>query len=181
MKKIVLSMITVSLFILTLAGVYCVAEAGDMMDKGKMMMEKNGGTTSEDMMEKGKMMMQDADSAEKGMSLFNDPKAFNGSGDMSCSSCHPGGKGLEKAGVAGKTEWKTPVAVLTSLEDAINVCIMMANKGKAIDPTSEEMNNVISYIKSLGKGESMGMGMDKEMGHSKSDMMEKMKKKAPGY
>ena len=54
MKKIVLSMITVSLFILSLAGVYCVAEAGDMMDKGKMMMEKNGGTTSEDMMEKGR-------------------------------------------------------------------------------------------------------------------------------
>ena len=113
------------------------------------------------------------------MSLFNDPKAFNGSGDMSCSSCHPGGKGLEKAGVAGKTEWKTPVAVLTSLEDAINVCIMMANKGKAIEPKSEEMNNMIAYIKSLDKGGSMGM--EKEMGQSKVDMMEKIKKKAPGY
>ena len=38
-----------------------------------------------------------------------------------------------------------------SLEDASNVCIIMANKGKAIDPKSEDMKNLVAYIKSLGK------------------------------
>src|SRR4030042_3641808 len=82
---------------------------------------------------------------EKGKANFNDPKAFGAPGETSCNSCHPDGKGLEKSGMEGKKEWKTPVAVLTSLEDAINVCIMMANKGKAIDPKSGEMKDLIAY------------------------------------
>lgn len=36
-----------------------------------------------------------------------------------------------------------------SLEDVVNFCIENANKGKAIDPSSELMNDMISYIKSL--------------------------------
>lgn len=90
-----------------------------------------------------------AGNVEKGKALFNDPKAFGGVN--SCNSCHPDGKGLEKAGARGKKEWKNPGGTWLNLEDASNVCIMMANKGKTIDPKSEEMKDLVAYIKSLAK------------------------------
>ena len=90
-----------------------------------------------------------AGNIEKGKALFNDPKAFGGAAKKSCSSCHPNGQGLEKAGAM--KEWKNPAGTWMSLEDASNVCIVMANKGKAIDPKSEDMKNLVAYIKSLGK------------------------------
>jgi cytochrome c len=37
-----------------------------------------------------------------------------------------------------------------SLEEAVNVCIVNANKGNAIDVNSTEMQEMVSYIKSLG-------------------------------
>lgn len=86
-----------------------------------------------------------AGKAEKGKVLFNDPKAFGG--QTSCSSCHPDGKGLEKAGM--KKTWMTPVGPAKTLEEAINLCIVNANKGKALDVKSEEMKDVVAYIKSL--------------------------------
>ncbi|MBI4682045.1 MAG: c-type cytochrome [Nitrospirae bacterium] len=101
---------------------------------------------------------------ERGKTLFNDPKAFGGS--TSCNTCHPGGKGLEKSGMTGMTEWETPAGTYKSLEEAINICITAANKGKAIDPKSPEMKDMIAYIKSLG------MGMKHEM---------PMKEKGKGY
>ena len=88
---------------------------------------------------------------EKGKALFNDPKAFGGTADKSCASCHPNGKGLEKSGAKGKKEWNNPAGSWTSMEDAINVCILMANKGKVLDPKSEDMKDLVAYIKSLGK------------------------------
>ncbi len=97
---------------------------------------------------------------EKGKALFNDPKAFGGS--VSCSSCHPDGKGLEKAGMMGKTEWVNPAGKFKSLEEAINACITMANKGKAIDVKSEEMKDMVAYIKSLGMGMKHDMPMQKK-------------------
>jgi len=105
-----------------------------------------------------------AGNAEKGKALFNDPKAFGGS--VSCSSCHPDGKGLEKSGMMGKKEWTNPVGKFKSLEETINVCITAANKGKAIDVKSQEMMDMVAYIKSLG------MGMKKDM---------PMKKQGAGY
>ncbi len=90
-----------------------------------------------------------AGNVEKGKALFNDSKAFGGTAGKSCGSCHPNGQGLEKS--AAKKEWKNPAGVWSSLEDATNVCIMMANKGKAIDPKSEQMKDLVAYIKSLGK------------------------------
>jgi cytochrome c len=112
--------------------------------------------------------MMDEGSVERGKALFDDPMAFGGS--TSCSSCHPDGKGLEKSGMEGKTEWTNPVGTYKSLEEAINVCITQANKGKAIGVNSEEMKDLIAYIKSLG------MGMKKEMKHEMP-----MKKKEMGY
>ena len=86
---------------------------------------------------------------ERGKTLFNDPKAFGGK--TPCSSCHPDGKGLEMA--AAKAEWTTPVGKTKTLEEAINLCIVNANKGKALDVKSEQMKDMVAYIKSLGKKE----------------------------
>ncbi|MDA8432026.1 MAG: hypothetical protein M0Z60_03570 [Nitrospiraceae bacterium] len=90
-----------------------------------------------------------AGSVERGKALFNDSKL--GTNGSTCGLCHPGGKGLEKAGMAGKVEWKTPGGNMKSLEDAINICITMALKGKALDKKSAKMLDLVAYITSLGK------------------------------
>ena len=74
----------------------------------------------------------------KGKVLFNDPTLGGGTAGVSCNSCHPDGKGLEKAG-----ERK-------DLATFANSCIQKALKGKGLDPNSEEMADLIAYIKSLG-------------------------------
>jgi cytochrome c len=83
----------------------------------------------------------------KGKALFNDPKFAGGTAEKSCNSCHQDGKGLEKAGM--KKEFNIMGEKQMSLEEAVNLCIVNANKGKAIDPKSEDMANVVAYIKSL--------------------------------
>jgi len=101
---------------------------------------------------------------ERGKMHFNDPKFAGGSN--ACASCHPDGKGLEKA--ADKKEFKIMGKAQKSLEEAVNFCIENANKGKAIDVKSEQMKDIVAYINSL-----KGKMMEKEM-----PMKEK---KAPGY
>lgn len=90
-----------------------------------------------------------AGDAKKGKMLFEDAKFAGGS--VSCSSCHPDGQGMAKAVMKGKKEWKNPGGTWLSLEDANNVCIILANKGKAIEPKSAEMKDLIAYFKSLKK------------------------------
>jgi cytochrome c553 len=77
----------------------------------------------------------------KGKVLFNDAKLAGGTAGKSCNSCHPDGKGLETA--ADKKD----------LEKTINLCVEQALKGKAIDPKSAEMADIVAYIKSLQKTE----------------------------
>jgi len=79
--------------------------------------------------------------SDKGKALFNDAK-FAG-GKKACSECHPNGKGLAK--VADKKEFK----IEGGLEKQVNACIVAANKGKAIEPKSVEMADMIAYIKSI--------------------------------
>jgi cytochrome c553 len=78
-----------------------------------------------------------AGDVEKGKALFNDPKFGGGTAGMSCNSCHPDGKGLEKAGD------------MKGFEKQVNACIKGALKGKGIDPKSAEMTDIVAYIKSL--------------------------------
>jgi cytochrome c len=87
------------------------------------------------------------DNVAKGKTLFNDPKAFGG--QRACSSCHPQGKGIENAGTKKKLMTKT--GLTKTLEEAINLCIVNANKGKALDPKSEQMKAMVAYIKSFAK------------------------------
>jgi len=78
-----------------------------------------------------------AGDAAKGKVLFNDARLGGATAGMSCNSCHPDGKGLEK--VADKKD----------LPKVVNACIKNALKGKGIAPKSAEMADLIAYIKSL--------------------------------
>ena len=91
---------------------------------------------------------------ERGKAHFNNP-AFAG-GKKSCSTCHPKGRGLEGAGA--KTTFNIMGGEQTSLEQVINVCIVNANKGTALDADSTEMQELSSYIKSLGAQKAPGYG-----------------------
>ncbi len=86
----------------------------------------------------------------KGKILFNDAKLGGGTAGRSCNSCHPDGKGLEKA--AGRQD----------LAQVINSCIENALQGKGLGPKSVEMADLIAYIKSLkGKGPETGVPIKK--------------------
>ncbi|MEW6602365.1 MAG: hypothetical protein AB1499_15440, partial [Nitrospirota bacterium] len=82
-----------------------------------------------------------------GMTLFNDAKFAGATSGKSCGSCHPDGKGLEKAGE--KKEFTLGGKKQGSLEEAVNFCIVNAIKGKAVDTKSTQMMDIVSYIKSL--------------------------------
>ena len=82
---------------------------------------------------------------DRGKAHFDNP-TFAG-GKKSCGTCHPEGRGLEGAGA--KAKFSIMGGEQSSLEEAINVCIVNANKGKALDVNSSEMQELTSYIKSL--------------------------------
>lgn len=84
---------------------------------------------------------------ERGRVLFNDPKLGGGTSGNSCNTCHPDGKGL--AGVVKKKAWATPGGSHKTLEEAVNTCITMALKGKALKKDSKEMKDIVAYLKSL--------------------------------
>ncbi len=85
----------------------------------------------------------------KGKALFEDPKLGGGTSGKSCASCHPQGQGL--AGVTDKKEFKAMGKTYKTIADVTNYFIETAQKGKALDPQSEQMLNLIAYMKSLKK------------------------------
>lgn len=84
---------------------------------------------------------------EKGKTLFNDPKISGATSGKSCNTCHPGGSGLEQAGM--KKEFRLGGGKQKNLEEAINLCIVKALNGNALDTQSQEMQDLTAYIKSL--------------------------------
>ena len=94
------------------------------------------------------------EAVERGKALFENPN-FAG-GKKACNSCHPGGDGLLKAG--SKSEFSIMGKKQNSLEEAVNFCIVNANKGTAIAEDSKEMQDVVSFIKSLGAKGTPGYG-----------------------
>jgi cytochrome c len=95
-----------------------------------------------------------AQDVEKGKALFN-TQGFAG-GKKACSACHPGGKGLEQAGAKGS--FGIMGGRQGSLEEAVNFCIVNASKGKAIPEDSQEMKDIVAYIRALGGGTAPGHG-----------------------
>jgi cytochrome c553 len=79
----------------------------------------------------------------KGKALFNDPKLGGGTAGKSCNSCHKDGSGIDiskKEFMGGKAK---------SVEEAVNMCITMMMKGKALDVKGADMANIVAYMKSL--------------------------------
>ncbi len=76
---------------------------------------------------------------DRGKTLFNDTKLGGGTSGKSCGTCHPDGKGLEKIG--GMAEGK--------IAETANMCITKALQGKALDVKSEQMKDLVSYLKSI--------------------------------
>lgn len=91
---------------------------------------------------------------EQGKKHFNNP-SFAG-GKNSCNTCHFNGSRLENAGQ--KTKFTIMGGEQISLAEVVNVCIINANKGQAIPLDSKEMQEIVSYIKSLGKKAAPGSG-----------------------
>jgi cytochrome c len=75
--------------------------------------------------------------AAKGEQLFRSTTLGGSTNDKSCNTCHPDGKGLEKAGV--------------NLESTIQACIQKAMGGKPLATDSQEMKDLVAYITSLKK------------------------------
>ncbi len=90
-----------------------------------------------------------AGDVERGKAIFKDVNFGNGTAGKSCNSCHPDGKGLEKAG--SKSEFNIMGQKQNSLEEAVNFCIEMALKGQAIDPNGQDMKDIVAYIRSIGE------------------------------
>jgi len=80
-----------------------------------------------------------ADDAMRGKALFNDTMLGNGTSGKSCNTCHNDGSGLEKAAK------KSPAAIAK----VVNQCIAKALQGTPIDAKSQDMKDIVAYIKSL--------------------------------
>lgn len=91
---------------------------------------------------------------ERGKTHFTN-ETFAG-GNKSCNTCHLNGRGL--AGAGAKTSFRIMGGEQKSLEEVINVCIVNANRGSAIDVNSVEMQELVSYIRSLGPQKAPGDG-----------------------
>ena len=79
----------------------------------------------------------------RGKKLFNDPTFADSANAKSCNSCHPGGTGMEDV---AEDYADNPDA----LKKQVNACIQAALKGKPIETSSQEMKDIIAYMKSLG-------------------------------
>ena len=88
-----------------------------------------------------------AGDVERGKKLFSDPKLGGGTTGKSCTSCHKDGKGLVK--VTEKKEFKAMGKTYKSLDEVINYFVETALHGKALDPDSDEMRDLIAYLRSL--------------------------------
>jgi cytochrome c551/c552 len=71
---------------------------------------------------------------KKGETLFN---------EYGCNKCHANGEKLK--GILHSDKYKEE----GKLEAAINKCIQTAAKRDALDPKSEDMKNLIQYIRSF--------------------------------
>ena len=77
-------------------------------------------------------------SATEGEKLFNDPQLAGSVNASSCASCHPGGKGLEKAADNPK------------LVSVINACIVGPLEGRSLPEDSVELLSLKLYVESFG-------------------------------
>ena len=73
---------------------------------------------------------------ELGKQLFNDPTFAMSTNEMSCNSCHPDGN---RIGAIAKGDYT----------EMINLCIVGALKGQALEKDSKNMEAMQTYLQSL--------------------------------
>ncbi len=85
-----------------------------------------------------------AGDVKNGKKLFNNPALGGSTNEKSCASCHPPKplNGKKKTFTIMDKKQNSP-------EDAVNFCIKMALKGKPIKKDSDEMKDIVSYMKTL--------------------------------
>lgn len=81
----------------------------------------------------------EAPSLSLGKSIFDSTQL--GTSGRSCDNCHPQGKGLDKIADFNDLE----------IKDIINACIRDAQKGQMISLESQEMNALLSYVRTFEK------------------------------
>jgi cytochrome c len=88
--------------------------------------------------------------AEKGKTLFESPTLGGSTNEKSCLTCHA--KGTKLNGDLFEREKHTIMGMeKDSVADLVNVCIEKPLGGTAIDPTSNEMTDILAYMKTLVK------------------------------
>lgn len=80
--------------------------------------------------------------AGSGKTLFS--SSVMGQNGKTCTTCHPGGKGLES--VAIKTEWNAGGSTFETIEGAINACVKGALKGPSLKEDSLETKSLAAYL-----------------------------------
>lgn len=84
--------------------------------------------------------------ATRGETLFRTPLLL-GTIPISCASCHPEGRGLERA--HGKTEYSIFGKKVQRIEAVIDFWIVNILRGEGIAYDSQEMKDIKAYLKSL--------------------------------
>ncbi len=85
--------------------------------------------------------------AAAGRALFHDTALGGSSNSKSCYSCHK--RESELAGSADKDYDAMFGFVTRDIEDVINLCIVLPLKGKPYAKDSQEMADLIAYLRSL--------------------------------
>ncbi len=87
----------------------------------------------------GTAALAEQPSVALGMQLFNNPGLGASQNAISCTTCHPDGKGMEKA------------ASNANLTEMINQCIAGPLKGEPLSAESVAMQSLELYLNSLAK------------------------------
>ncbi len=84
---------------------------------------------------------------KNGRILFRDEALGGSTNDKSCLSCHK--KESELAGMASKNYDSLFGYVTQDVEDVINLCIVLPLKGKPYIKDSQEMADLLAYLRSV--------------------------------
>ncbi len=84
---------------------------------------------------------------KNGRNLFRDESLGDSHNDKSCRSCHK--KESELAGTASKNYDSLFGYITRDVEDVINLCIVLPLKGKPYAKDSQEMADLLAYLRSI--------------------------------
>ncbi|WP_041956265.1 c-type cytochrome [Sulfurospirillum arsenophilum] len=86
----------------------------------------------------------------QGEKLFKNPTLGGSTNEQSCFSCHANGA-LFKEGLFSRKEHILMGAKFNSVAEIVNMCIEKPLAGKAIATNGKEMEDILSYMKTIAK------------------------------